>query len=755
MPRPTLRSSNWPFPLNILARILEFLGSAALATVVIALSAVVLGWATWLESKWGTPAVQFGVYQSIWFTVLIGLLGVNVLAAVVVRFPWRRKQTGFLLVHAGILMLLVGCWMTRQDGIDGRMTLLEGDRSSTVMETARYFELAIVPGHTTGHMAGGGTTPKHTQIELIEIPFRPGPFNWNDYERLGWFPWALLKRDQGTIYDRDGVKLEVLDYYSDSRRIYVPELKLRVAHGRAVSKQNPGVWRPVTLAVKPFGSHHMSPHRSMAVGARRELGHGETVLFRLATNEAETAAFLDSRPEGPLGRSGQIVLHADGKKYHFLVDKLLANELEGKPPVPLGQSGLAVELVEFDRKNLRVALSIHRANNSGTGNNEAENPAAEKSETARTKRVGALVLYGFQTNLDQQDRKNGVYGSFWFDPNGSDTEKDNAKKDDVAKGDKKTKNIVSRQMLIAAGRPRLDIIQGHDRKLYYRTWRAPTVGTIGELPADGSETVVFETGAFNKSSDNKKASGRKSDDLIPATVYVERFTPSDRPAVEIRPMPFKKDVVTLPRVKVRLSVDGNRQEFWLAEKTAAKSTDERRRFVQGGAKNTDDARKNTRGAAVRLVGDTVELGFSVVLDDFQQRLDPGTSRPSSFSSQVDFITKPGGKIIEEDVMVILNRPVSVTDPDNDRTYRFFQFGFLGPYRPGDWKFDQAAADGSLKGDELYSSTFSVASDPGRQLKYAGCLMIVAGIVVMYYMKAYFFRKKRNPPSQPLAASQSP
>ena len=91
-------------------------------------------------------------------------------------------------------------------------------------------------------------------------------------------------------------------------------------------------------------------------------------------------------------------------------------------------------------------------------------------------------------------------------------------------------------------------------------------------------------------------------------------------------------------------------------------------------------------------------------------------------------------------MVELNRPVLVTDPATGRALRLFQSSFGGPYRPGDGRFEQQLG-GREKRDELFESIFTVAYDPGRQLKYAGCLMIVAGIAVMYYMKAYFFRRR--------------
>src|SRR3546814_4441410 len=39
---------------------------------------------------------------------------------------------------------------------------------------------------------------------------------------LNGFVFRLASRDQGVIYDRDGIKLEVLDYYADSTEVEAP-----------------------------------------------------------------------------------------------------------------------------------------------------------------------------------------------------------------------------------------------------------------------------------------------------------------------------------------------------------------------------------------------------------------------------------------------------------------------------------------------------------------------------------------------------
>ena len=86
-------------------------------------TAAILAWATiYLEPIYGDKGTQFGVYSASWFSGLLALLGVNVFCAVI-RFPWKRHQTGFVITHLGILVLLFGCYLTRKGGIDAQLSV--------------------------------------------------------------------------------------------------------------------------------------------------------------------------------------------------------------------------------------------------------------------------------------------------------------------------------------------------------------------------------------------------------------------------------------------------------------------------------------------------------------------------------------------------------------------------------------------------------------------------------------------------------
>jgi hypothetical protein len=76
------------------------------------------------------------------------------------------------------------------------------------------------------------------------------------------------------------------------------------------------------------------------------------------------------------------------------------------------------------------------------------------------------------------------------------------------------------------------------------------------------------------------------------------------------------------------------------------------------------------------------------------------------------------------LVVTMNRPLDYPDLDG-RQLRFFQENYLAPDK------DRGTPLGSV---------FRVNYDPGRPVKYLGSGLIVLGIFLMFYMRAYFFKR---------------
>ena len=59
------------------------------------------------------------------------------------------------------------------------------------------------------------------------------------------------------------------------------------------------------------------------------------------------------------------------------------------------------------------------------------------------------------------------------------------------------------------------------------------------------------------------------------------------------------------------------------------------------------------------------------------------------------------------------------------------------------------------GHGMKTSTFSIGRDPGSMLKYGGSLLICLGIAIMFYMRAYFFKRAKPPQQATTQVSQVP
>ena len=113
-------------------RLLRLLASLRLSVVVMVTIGSICAYATFYEMRHGTPAVQRDIYGRPGSRCLLGLLGLNVLASMLSRWPWSKHQVGFVAAHVGILLVLVGSVVSLYRGLDSSMALYEGETSDRV-----------------------------------------------------------------------------------------------------------------------------------------------------------------------------------------------------------------------------------------------------------------------------------------------------------------------------------------------------------------------------------------------------------------------------------------------------------------------------------------------------------------------------------------------------------------------------------------------------------------------------------------------
>ncbi|MDP3921188.1 MAG: hypothetical protein Q8R76_10345 [Candidatus Omnitrophota bacterium] len=182
---------------SLLRRIYHALISLQIAVVLILLLIVSLSAGTILESLHGAAAAKIIVYNSVWFSALLILLGLNVLTVALSRIPWQQKHTGFLLTHLGIILILIGSMTTRYFMTDGQIVLVEGETSGILSLPEQILEIRKMGDRT-----------------VWNYPVPGKPFPWEGRQKLGrpgklpvdfamthYYPKARLRRAMRSAED--------------------------------------------------------------------------------------------------------------------------------------------------------------------------------------------------------------------------------------------------------------------------------------------------------------------------------------------------------------------------------------------------------------------------------------------------------------------------------------------------------------------------------------------------------------------------
>src|SRR5688572_16988882 len=100
-------------------KIYRFAGSLSLAVVVILALGAIAAWGTIVESRYNAETAQKLVYYSLYMKLTMAFLVINLVVSVLHRYPWQKKHTGFIVTHAGIILILFGSVLTARYGVDG------------------------------------------------------------------------------------------------------------------------------------------------------------------------------------------------------------------------------------------------------------------------------------------------------------------------------------------------------------------------------------------------------------------------------------------------------------------------------------------------------------------------------------------------------------------------------------------------------------------------------------------------------------
>ena len=122
-------------------KVLKFFASLKLAVVNILLLGILSAIGTFVESYYDLELAQNLVYQSLWMRLVLISFAVNLLSVMVNRWPWKKRHIPFITAHIGIIMIIIGAFLTAELGIDGSMRLEPGEESSSIVLSPRILSV--------------------------------------------------------------------------------------------------------------------------------------------------------------------------------------------------------------------------------------------------------------------------------------------------------------------------------------------------------------------------------------------------------------------------------------------------------------------------------------------------------------------------------------------------------------------------------------------------------------------------------------
>jgi hypothetical protein len=659
--------------LGAIDAVYRFLASLKLAVLSLSALAASLAFATWFESRYGTSAAQDYVYRSTWFAVLLAFLAINILCAALIRYPWKKRQTGFVITHAGLLVLIFGAYWSFKTADEGMVGMLEGEsRAALVRRNDPVIRVREVDPHT-----------QEARREY-DLPFNPGPFPWGEGQAhlrnlldltLNTLSAGVLPRPEprGEVFSQPG------DPFSLVVRQHIPASAPAVLHLADPSGD------PMARIQLQFKAPGMPQARDAFPTEDEQWFKLERRFYRTAKADAPALlafSYVD-RPE--------------------LVEDFL------KPPMAAGPKGLArirypdnagktqVFDLELDGQEGK-AVSLPGSDLTITVDKVADFPTSEGG-MFRILGEAAIPVGMFQVRKgNEAPVEHFAMASLPMVPNVMPRSHEPETKPPAP--------LVSIHMMVLPDLDpktngkfgQIEVLAGPDRSLYYRVFGRGK-DSKAELRSSGRVEIGKPIEAFGGGS-GPMSIGFRVDDYLPAGVEKQVFVPVVLPKGQMEE--------AIPASLIEMTVGDVTREIWIQR---SESLD---------AASFKPVQFGDRLFQVAYDVDRRPLGFELKLDDFDVGFEPGTEQATRFVSKVRLNDSSQG--IKDRAHTI-----SMNEPMSHRGFTFYQMRYSAIQDPH---------TGQRTGQ--FQSVFQVGTDPGRPIKYAGCVLLVAGIFVQFYMRAGVF-----------------
>lgn len=364
---PVLESPAYAEPIpqepGRLVRLFRRIASPHFGFALLGTFAAILSLASTLQACYTAGLAHDLVYRAWWFQLFLGIAALHGLAAMARRYPWHRKDTGFLLAYAGLAAILSGTLLTNWLGIEGQVSLIDSA------------EPGIQQSFKTAHRADTVDLAGRHQVEIFRVPAQPTPGNPSLQTLMRVLDGNLdmvpeNKKSLAGMWWSLDVAPGILPWHDDDR--LTADIPLPVRLLQKAAKPSPGtslnLGGGLTLKVENFYPHaeewpysasedadafaalrlrwldsSKGPSEQWLTslpGAPREPGPLAFELMRLE-EPALLSEFTNPPRSGSLGKHGELVLALGGKG---LICRLAIDAMKPGVPVELAGTPLKVSL---------------------------------------------------------------------------------------------------------------------------------------------------------------------------------------------------------------------------------------------------------------------------------------------------------------------------------------------------------------------------------------------------------------------------
>jgi cytochrome c-type biogenesis protein CcsB len=155
-------------------KLFGFLFSSHLMAVLIAVFAISIAVATFIENDFGSQTARALIYNSKWFEWMLLLGIVNLTGTILTRKLYSKPKTSMFLFHLAFLLILMGAAITRYFGYEGLMHIREGESSNLMVSDNTYLMATATDNNQTAY------AQKKVYISAISSNYQKLKLNLNN-----------------------------------------------------------------------------------------------------------------------------------------------------------------------------------------------------------------------------------------------------------------------------------------------------------------------------------------------------------------------------------------------------------------------------------------------------------------------------------------------------------------------------------------------------------------------------------------------